>query len=312
MSTLTQLGYAVAVDRHRSFGRAAKACFVTQPTLSTQLLKLEDELGVTLFDRSRKPVVPTPEGAPLLAQFRRVLSEHARIQELVDELQGDVCGTYRLGIIPTMAPTILPRLIPDFLAAHPAVELHIEELTTQAIIAGLLNDNLDGGILATPLDDPRIYELPVAREDLLVYHSAQLPLTTNDEGRVSLETLPMDRLIVMREGHCLRTQVLDLCALGDQADSSRRFTLEAGSMATLCNMVRRGHWFTILPALAAHELAASGQADQVKPLAGLVPFREVSLVTRRTENRRAVREALLAEAKRALLQGPGPLLQPPL
>lgn len=300
MPTLTQLEYAVAVDRERNFSRAARSCHVTQPTLSMGLKKLEEEMEVVLFDRSRKPVSPTADGERLLEQFRVVLRETARIDSIVQELRGEVSGTYRLGIIPTMAPTILPRLVAAFSVAWPKVELRIEELTTEEIMRRLLDETLDGGILATPLHHARIVEFPLFREDFAVYHSPALDVPVDAQGRVSLDRLDMDRLLVMREGHCLRAQTLDLCSLGDAASADRPFALEAGSMATLCAMVRQGAYFTILPALSAEELRQQGLSDGVKDIAGDVPFREVALVAHRLETRRAVREALVEVARGVL------------
>jgi len=300
MATLSQLAYALAVDRHRGFRRAAKASFVSQPTLSMQLAKLEDELGVVLFDRSRKPVVPTREGAVLLEQFRAVMREYERIDEVMQELRGVIAGPYRLGIIPTMAPTVLPLVVPPFVAAHGKVELSIEELTTAQIIERLKDETLDGGILAAPLHVPTLQEYPLYREQFVVFHSETIELLTDSRGRVRLDALPLERLMVMREGHCLRTQTLDLCALGAEASETQGFVLEAGSLATLCAMVQNGPYFTILPALAAHELAARGLGEQIKSIAGKAPFREVALVTRRLENRRAIREALIDVARTIL------------
>lgn len=301
-STLTQLTYAVAVDRHRNFRKAAKACFVTQPTLSMQLQKLEDALGVVLFDRSRKPVAPTAEGEVLLEQFRVVLREHAQIDELLQQLRGVVAGSYRLGIIPTMAPTVLPALIPPFISAFPEVELHVEELTTDEIIRRLEEETLDGGILATPLNHPKLTEYPIVDEDFVVFHAPHAALPTTAQGRVQLEELPLEKLIVMRQGHCLRTQAMDLCALGEVASEKQRFTLEAGSLATLCRMVREGPFFTVLPSMAAEEMREQGHGELIKPIAEPIPFREIALVARRKESRRAVREALLSIATERLAQ----------
>jgi LysR family hydrogen peroxide-inducible transcriptional activator len=266
-----------------------------------QLKKLEEELGIVLFDRSRKPVAPTADGERLLAQFRAVLREAARIDSIVQELRGEVGGTYRLGIIPTMAPTVLPRLVPAFTGQWPKVELRVEELTTEEIIRRLLDETLDGGILATPLHHPRVVEFPLFREDFALYHSPALDVPVDAHGRVDLGQLDMDRLLVMREGHCLRAQTLDLCTLGDTAAAERPFALEAGSMATLCAMVRQGRYFTILPALSGEELRAQGHGAQVREIAGDAPYREVALVSHRMETRRAVREALV-EVARAVLE----------
>ena len=297
MITLTQIGYALAVDEHRHFQRAAAASFVSQPTLSMQLQKLEDELGVVLFDRSRKPVEPTHDGGRLIGQFKRLMQEYDRIGELASEARGVVAGRYRLGVIPTMAPYVLPRVIPSFSRAHPAVSLEIEELTTDQIVERLVDGRIDGGVLATPLHDQRLREYALFREDFCVFHSPELTISGDAKGRVRVGKLPMEKLLVMREGHCLRAQTLDLCSLSEVAIRTQGFMLAAGSLTTLCKMVLEGPYFTVLPALAAADLTAQGHGGLVKELAGRVPYREVSLVVHRTQTRRAVRDALLEEAR---------------
>ncbi len=292
MATLRQLEYALALEEHRNFVRAAQACEVGQPTLSTQLQKLEDELGIVLFDRSRKPVEPTEDGHKLLDQFRRVMRENERIEEVVYELRGVVAGPYRLGIIPTMAPTILPDLVAAMSKRHPDVELRLEELTTQEIIVRLQQETLDGGILATPLAHPKICEFPICREDFVVYHAPELQLPTDKNGRVRLTRLPLEKLVVMRDGHCLRTQTLDLCQLDQKAEHTQFFTFEAGSLGTLCRMVEQGPFFTVLPKLAAADLEARGRGQYIKPIAGSVPYREIAIVAHRVSTRRAIREAV--------------------
>lgn len=292
MATLRQLEYALALQEHRNFVRAAEACEVGQPTLSTQLQKLEDELGIVLFDRSRKPVEPTDDGSKLLDQFRRVMRENDRIEEVVYELRGVVAGPYRLGIIPTMAPTILPNLVAAMSKKHPEVELRLEELTTQEIIARLQQETLDGGILATPLGHPKICEFPICREDFVVYHASQLELPTDKDGRVRLARLPLEKLVVMRDGHCLRTQTLDLCQLDRKAEHTQHFTFEAGSLGTLCRMVEQGPFFTVLPKLAAADLESRGLGKYIKPIAGSVPYRQIAIVAHRAATRRAIREVI--------------------
>lgn len=265
-----------------------------------QLQKLEEELGVVLFDRSRKPVAPTKEGEALLSQFRVVLREHDRIDDVLRELRGVVGGVYRLGIIPTMAPYVLPRVLPAFREAYPDVELHIDEVTTEEIVRRLLDETLDGGILATPLGERKIQEFPICNEDFLVYQSPDVDLPTDAKGRVRLDELPVEKLLVMREGHCLRTQTLDLCSLGEDASAAQGFVMEAGSLVTLCKMVRQGPFFTVIPAMAADDLIDAGDGELVREIASRVPFRQISLVVHRAQTRQAVRDALLEVARAAL------------
>lgn len=292
MASLRQLEYAIALEDHKNFVRAADACEVGQPTLSTQLQKLEEELGIVLFDRSRKPVEPTEDGRVLLEQFRKVMREHERIDEVVYGLRGVIAGPYRLAVIPTMAPYILPGLVSALSKSHPQVDLRLEELTTQEIVARLQQETLDGGILATPLAEPRICEFPICREDFVVYHAPELELPTDAQGRVRLNRLPLEKLVVMRDGHCLRTQTLDLCQLDQKAEHAQHFTFEAGSLGTLCRMVEQGPFFTVLPELAAADLRARGQGKFIKPIAGAVPYRQIAIVAHRVATRRAIREVI--------------------
>ena len=300
MPTITQIRYAVAIDRHRSFRAAAKWCHVTQPTLSAGLKKLEEHLELLLFDRSRSPVEPTPEGVVLLEQFQVVLREHDRIHDTVSSLRGMVRGPYHVGIIPTMAPTILPRFLPTFGDACPKVTLHIEELATDQIIARLTDGTLDAGILAGPLEDRRVIEFELGSEEFCVFHSPSAVLPLDDDGRVEMSRLATDQLLLLREEHCLRAQTLSICRHGRSLPSSQRFAIEAGSLATLCAMVLQGPFFTVLPALAAADLRDAGQGHLLKDIAGPVPFRDVTLAVHRSETKRAIRDALIACAKNAL------------
>lgn len=300
MATITQIRYAVAIDRHRSFRAAAKWCHVTQPTLSAGLKKLEEHLEILLFDRSRSPVEPTPEGTVLLEQFQVVLREHERIHDVVSSLRGMVRGPYQLGIIPTMAPYMLPRFLPAFGDEYPDVTLHIEELPTDQIVTRLTDGTLDAGILAGPLADRRVVEFELGSEEFCVFHSPTAELPLDADGRVDMSRLPTERLLVLREEHCLRAQTLHICRNEVALPSSQRFAIEAGSVATLCAMVLQGPFFTVLPALAADDLRSAGQGHLLKDIAGPVPYREVTLVVHRSETKRAIRDALIGCAKDAL------------
>ena len=293
MASLTQFRYALAIDKYRNFQKAAAHCFVTQPTLSMQLRKLEDELSITLFDRSRKPVEPTNNGLLILEQMRKVIYEFNLIEDLCDQVKGVVTGEYKLGIIPTMAPMILPRVIPQFIRTYPNVNLRIIELTTDEIIEGLVKERLHAGILATPLEDVRLTEYPVGREPFMIYHSDQLSIKTNSDDMVHIYNLPTEHLILMNEGHCLRAQVIDLCLLKSPNADLTSFTLEAGSLTTLMRMVCKGPFFTILPALAVQDLIGVEQSGQCKMISAPVPYREISVVSYRTESRKVIRDGLI-------------------
>ncbi|GAB4252564.1 MAG: hydrogen peroxide-inducible genes activator [Saprospiraceae bacterium] len=275
---LQQLEYILAVDQHRHFAEAAKHCHVTQPTLSTMIQKLEDELGVKIFDRSKKPVLPTEEGKKLIAQARKVLAESRRFQELASELKGELRGVLELGIIPTVAPYLLPAFLTSFLERFPDIHLHIIELTTEEIIRRLKHHQLDAAILATPLNDPSLYEHPLYDEEFVAYASPEQPLLKKQF--VAPEDIKLDELWLLEEGHCLRTQVVNLCELRYSDAEENRLAYAAGSVETLKKMVDLGHGVTILPEMAIADLTDEEHARLrfFKPPA---PVREISLVTYR-------------------------------
>lgn len=291
--TLTQLEYALAVHRQGSFGAAARACHVSQPALSAQVAKLERLLGVALFDRRARPVIATDIGETLLPRFAEVVGAVHEIEAIAGaRARGPLRGPFRLGIIPTLAPYLLPRFVAAFARAHPEVDLRIRELETDAITADLQTDDLDAGVLATPLAVAGVHERRLFDEPMRIYASAGSSLTTGRRRRFEPSQLPVDELVVMTEGHCLRTQVLDVCALRRGAAPPTGFRLETGSMTTLVRMLDEGPWFTVLPELALDELDADVRSDRVFDFVGPLPYREISLVFRRRTHRADVRRAL--------------------
>lgn len=294
--TLTQMRYAVAVEEAQSFRLAAERCHVSQAGLSMQLRKLEELLGVVLFDRSRKPVLVTPEGAPALAQMRAVLRETERLGQVVAE-GGQPAGRFRLGVIPTLSPTVLPLFLRDFTAAHPRVELEVEELRTDEIIARLQADTLDAGLLATPLNVPGLREEALGREPMLAYLPPGDPLLR----RKTLSQIQLSQrdLWIMPEGHCFRSQVLAYCG-GSVPLRRLPVRFESGSFETLVKLVDEGLGATVLPELVVQGLAPARRRAQVRPLVGPVPVREIGLVTARAQLRRRVADALAAAIRAAL------------
>lgn len=293
--TLAQLGYLVAVDRYRSFREAAASCHVTQPALSQQVQKLEEALGGRVFDRSRQPIVPTELGARVLTQARIVLREAERMGDVVTEATGAVAGRYRLGIIPTLAPTLLPLVLPRFVRKHPAVELVIEELQTEVLVARLEEDTLDGGLAATPLHARRIHERPLYREPFSVYVAANHPLAKRP--RVGQRELAEQSVWIMAEGHCFREQVLQLCQ-GERvvsAPGGGSVEFVSGTFETLIRLVDANFGLTVLPELVIRALPAAQRKRHVRPFVPPVPVREVSFVHSRDHLRRAVADALVAE-----------------
>ncbi|MDZ4073040.1 MAG: LysR substrate-binding domain-containing protein [Sediminibacterium sp.] len=274
--TLTQLEYMVAVDTYRHFVLAAEKCFVTQPTLSMQLQKLEEELGVKLFDRTKQPVIPTEIGTRIIAQARVVLREAERIQQMINSEKNVMTGELRIGIIPTLAPYVLPTLFKQIRTKYPQLELVIKETITEEVIHELKNNRLDCGLVVTPLKDASIKEDVLFYEELFVYVSRKNALY--DKKYVLADDINPDQLWLLEEGHCFRSQVLNLCELRKSADL--HFKYATGNIETLKRMVDKSDGLTILPELAVMEFNKN-QMKLVKRLKDPAPAREVSLVTHR-------------------------------
>jgi LysR family transcriptional regulator, hydrogen peroxide-inducible genes activator len=287
--TITQLEYVLAVEKHRNFVQAADSCCVTQPTLSMQIQKLEDELGVKIFDRSRQPVVTTQIGFEIIQQARISISEFYKINETVNANKHDVSGEIRLGIIPTIAPYLLPLFLSDFLRQNISIHLKIKELTTDKITEGLKNDELDIGLLATPLQQSNIIEYPIFYEELVLYVSRQN--TIFKKKYVLSEDINPNELWLLEEGHCLRSQIENLCELKRKAIGSNQLKYQAGSLETLRKMVERNQGITILPELATMDFDEE-RLSLIRRFQAPAPVREVSLVTHKNFSKIAVLKAL--------------------
>jgi LysR family transcriptional regulator, hydrogen peroxide-inducible genes activator len=274
--TLTQLEYIVALDTCRQFVQASAKCYVTQPTLSMQIQKLEEELGVKIFDRTKQPVIPTEIGANMIAQARIILREASMIQQIIDDQKDSMTGELRIGIIPTLAPYLLRPLYKHMREKYPQVNLIIKETITEEVIEELKSNRLDCGLVVTPLKDSSIKEDVLFYEELFVYVSKKNALY--DKKYVLANELDPDQLWLLEEGHCFRSQVLNLCELRKRSDF--HFKYETGNMETLKRMVDKSDGITILPELAVIEFGKH-QMKLVKRLKEPSPAREVSLVTHR-------------------------------
>ena len=295
--TIQQLEYLIAVDKQRHFGNAAESCFVTQPTLSAQLGKLERELGVLLFDRSKMPVIPTEIGVQIIAQAKKVVSESKGIMELVAQLKGDISGTIKLAIIPTLAPYLLHLFVRRFLEKYPNVKLEVREMVTEEIVRKLKNDEIDLGIIVTPLEESGIVEKPMFYEKFYAYFSQNHPLLGKTEVKVS--DLNGEDLWVLQQGHCFRDQVLNFC---DQSRTGHKnFHYESGSLEGLKNMVNRYQGMTLLPELATHDLSPE-EKTRLRPFEGVVPTREVSIILNRSFLKQKLVELLYKEITEAIPQ----------
>lgn len=295
-ATLIQLEYIIAVDTHRHFGKAAESCFVTQPTLSMQIQKLEESLGVIIFDRSKQPVVPTDIGKQIIAQAREVISQARRIDEIISEEKEEVAGELKIAIIPTLAPYLLPLFISSFLEKYPKISLTVEEMLTDRIVKSLQNDQIDIGLLVTPLAEQGLAEKPLFYEEFLVYASERHPISSKKE--VTGDDLDLENLWLLNEGHCFRNQVLNICN-HDQRIGRTPFRYESGSLESLRRIVDRQRGLTLLPELATLDLDKDAR-KKLRGFAAPVPTREVSLVLRRSFLKRRMVEALHQEILESL------------
>ena len=290
--TTVQLEYVVAVDTYRSFVTAADKCFVTQPTLSMQIQKLEDELGVKIFDRSKLPVVPTEIGMAVIAQGRVILKESARIREIIADQKKEIQGTLKVGIIPTLAPYLLPRVLTSFMKKYPKVKLEVWEYSTEQIITLLKQEQLDCGLLATPLHNQHLEEHPLFYETFVVFTAKSNKLS---EKKVILpEDLETKDIWLLNEGHCMRNQVLNICRDKFSMGEFRNLEYNTGSVETLKRMVELNEGYTILPELSLQDLSAK-QMNMVRFFKAPEPVREISLVTHRYFIKQGVIEAFKKE-----------------
>ncbi len=276
--TFVQLEYIVAIDIHRHFAHAADACFVTQPTLSMQVQKLEEELGVKIFDRSRFPVVPTDTGRAVIDQAKKILSERNQIGELISSKKDIAEGELRIGIIPTLAPYLLPLFVQTFTRKYPRIKLIVHEMTTEILLAKIRESSVDVGILATPLQQKGLREDILFYEELVAYVSEKNG--AYKKQYVLAKDIDPNKLWMLEEGHCFRSQVINLCELFKATRQESHFDYEAGSFETLRRMVEVNDGITILPELATLDFTAR-QQKLIRHFKKPAPTREISLVVHR-------------------------------
>lgn len=301
MFTLTQLEYLVAVDTYRHFGKAAESCFVTQPTLSMQIKKFEEDLGVVVFDRSRQPLIPTAIGEHLIEQARIVLAEAESLKSAIKEYKDEVSGVLRIGVIPTLAPYLLPLFIGNYKRAWPHITLKVEEATTMEIVEMLNKGLLDVGILVTPLKEEKIEERPIFYEEMLIYANEHHPLHQKNEIRMVDVATP--DIWLLSDGHCFRDQVINLCSFASVTDSNSGvnlpFQFEAGALETLMNIVDIEGGITLVPELAKFTMSEK-RKQNVLSFTDFRPLREVSLVHMRHFAKNKLILLLAQEIKKAV------------
>ena len=291
---IQQLEYIIAVNDCRHFVKASEKCFVTQATLSMMIKKLEEELNVKIFDRSHQPVVPTEIGSKIIAQAKIIVQESYRMKEIVQEEQGELSGELKIGIIPTLAPYLLPLFMNSFLKKYPRVRLRISELTTDDIIDKLQKHDIDAGLLSTPLNIPSLTEQPLFYEEFVVYASSKEKILK--KKYVLADDIDINRLCLLEEGHCLRSQVFNLCELRNKEKEMHQLEFATGSIETLRKIVDTNQGITILPLLALNDLTAK-QRNNVRYFKKPVPVREIGLVTYRY----FVKEKLIESLKNEIL-----------
>ena len=238
----------VAVDKYRHFAKAAESCFVTQPTLSMMIQKLEEEFDLKIFDRTKKPVEPTKEGMEIIIRAKELLARASSLKAFATELKGDIAGELHLGIIPTLAPYLLPLFLKSFAEKNPDLKVFIKEMVTGEIIEKLKTGDLDIGLLATPLSEASIAEHPLFYEEFYAYSSV---ISTSNKKKLLLPVeIDLNQLWLLEEGHCMRNQVFNLCELKKQDIKSDKLHYEAGSIETLINLVDNSSGITIVPYLS--------------------------------------------------------------
>jgi len=285
--TITQLEYILAVDKHRHFRKAAEDCHVSQPTLSMQIQKLEDTLGFMVFDRSKNPVVPTVEGEKFIRQSRIVMREFKKLKDITLDPEAGLAGEFRLGVIPTLAPYLVPLFLTKFSEIYPNVELVLEERTTEEIIAMIDKDELDAAILVTPLHDNSLIERVLFYEPFYGFVGKNHDLYRKDQ--LEAEDLAKEGLWLLQEGHCFRGQVLNLCSRAQLGNGHHRF--ESGSLETLKNLVFKDSGYTLVPHLDMLDISGP-RKKMIRPFKSPVPTREVSIVYGRNFYKEKIIDAL--------------------
>lgn len=291
--TIIQLKYAIAVAEYRNFTVAADKCFVTQPTLSMQIQKLEGELDITIFDRTKKPIAITEVGIKIIQQCKKIVSESEKMQDVVDKDKGVIGGNFKIGIVPTIMPTLLPLFLDELVINYPMLKVLIYELPTNELINQLKNNRLDLIIASTPLEDDDLIEKPIYYEPFVAY----LPKSNEHFGKKEIvpRNLYSNDLLLLRDGHCFRNSIENLCF--DCSEHVGKFELKSGSFETLINLVDQNLGITFLPYLHTLKLNED-QKEMLHNFKNPKPAREVSLVYHKNE----VKIHIINEIKKLLFR----------
>ena len=290
--TLQQLEYILAVNQFRHFAKAAEYCRVTQPTLSAMIQKLEEELDTRIFDRSQQPVCPTPVGIHIIEQAQNILVQANRIKNIIEEEKHSLTGTFKLGILPTVAPYLLPRFFPQLMKKYPDLDIRVVEMKTNDIKKALQTGEIDAGIVASLAGMEELQQTPLFYEQFFAYVSREDALFNNEVLRTS--DLNGEQLWLLDEGHCFRDQLVRFCQMKSARASQLAYHL--GSMETFMRMVESGKGVTFIPELAVLQLG-DAQKELVRSFAIPCPTRQVVLLTNKNFIRHTLLEVLVKEIK---------------
>lgn len=277
------------VDHLKHFGSAAKACFVSQPSLSAQIQKVEDEIGYLLFDRNKKPIVATGKGVTFVDQAKRVLREHARLNQLAKKDANEISGSLKLGMIPTVAPYLISLFVESFSKKYPKVDIEISEFTTTQIIDEIQKDRIDAAILATPLHQAGFHEVHLYQEPFFVFANPDHELSRIK--KVTRKDVNSKGLWLLKDGHCFKNQALDVCGLKSESPLLPNVVFEGGNFETLCRLVKEVGGFTLVPERMTRTLSKADQTC-LRPFQNPQPSRQISLVYRRDQWKKDILHAL--------------------
>ncbi|MBP7184189.1 MAG: LysR family transcriptional regulator [Saprospiraceae bacterium] len=296
--TITQIEYAIAIYTHRNFSIAAEKCFVTQPTLSAQIQKLEDELGIFIFDRSKHPITVTDEGEAFISQAYEVIHSYKKLYEVVKTVKNEMSGTLKLGVIPSVSPYLIPLFINHLATTLPLVNIIIEELSTKQIVKKIKTDQIDIGLLVSPLLESSIIETPLFQEPFLCYIHPEHPLFNKET--INTSDLDIDEMALMEEGNPLRNQILRSLGFSTnniEYNKEKQVVFNVGSIEMVIQMVEIQKNYTLLPALCISSLKEE-QKKWLRKLENENPYREICLATHQS----FAKQRLLFLLKNTILQ----------
>lgn len=293
--TLQQLEYILAVDKHRHFSKAAEQCFVTQPTLSAMIQKLEEELDVKIFDRSCQPIAPTPIGVHIIEQAKEILAQVGNVKQIIQEQKEEISGNFHIGILPTIAPYLLPRFFKDMVKKYSKLNITVSEMKTPEIKQALLTGEIDAGILAELNDMDKYNHTHLFYEEFYAYIAREDELFK--KKTIKSSDLKGELLWLLDEGHCFRDQMVRFCNIN--AQRKENLTYRLGSMETFMRMVEQGEGITFVPELALDQMS-DRQKELVRPFAIPSPARKIIILTDKKFIRHSLIDALTSEIQASI------------